>query len=252
MGTESCVELSSEGSDERANLRDAVGVSLALAGGEEVGGALLLLLLLLFRAAVEVAREEVAAVVEGDVLVDVVAGGGGCVVITAGAAAVAVVSAGGACAWFSSAFPAPDPAEARRALSPALSEHNIEPILVGSVANSTPGNTLSKLSPRGWVPAVSLKRWQRMSLSAMVTSSPLLTWIETPFWEEEASKRVLKGTVRVVEVSSFVVARTRVTVPWHRTVGVKKGRRMRRRRWGGCGSFILGMRRVGSKLKENS
>lgn len=65
----------------------------------------------------------------------------------------------------------------------------------------------------------------------MGTLSPLLTCMETPFWRMEL-KRVLKGTVRVVDVSSAVVARLRVTLPdcwaWVGAEIVRRGRSKRR------------------------
>lgn len=76
---------------------------------------------------------------------------------------------------------------------------------------------------------------------------PLLTWIDTPCWVEEASKRVLNGTETVFEVSSFEVARLRVTVPWEETV-VAKGRTANRRLHECCLSFIF---EVMSAVKEH-
>lgn len=246
--------LSSEGLVEREKRRDAVGELLLLL--VEGGEALILGLGLGFREAVDVARGEVAAVVVlgggggGDV---VVVGGGseaGCVVICPCAADTdvdVVTSAGEDCASFpfplppDPAPPAPAPESPILVAKPCLSLHNTAPIFTGSVENSTPGNTLSKVAPRGCVPAVSLKHWHRMFESGIGTLEPALTCMDTPFWVME-EKSLLKGTLRVVDVSSAVVARLRVTVPWDRTNAGRKGRRMRRRWWGVWGRRMVGKR----------
>lgn len=120
---------------ERENRRNAVGVLAPEADGGWMLG---------FSAVVDVAIGDVAAVEVCAILVVVE---GGSVVVTAGGCDGTLL---------------PAPLAARCFLSPAESEHSIDPIFTGSWENLAPGNTLLKLSPSGWVPAWSRKHWQEI------------------------------------------------------------------------------------------